>query len=131
MHSTKHRPLGVVATLVLGCAAILPGPAAIADTTTASTTDTAAVIAVGKKLAFDRKKGNCLACHQIEGGNSPGNIGPPLVGMKARYPDKKKLRARVWDATVANPETPMPPFGRHQIVSEQDIDQIVEFIWSK
>ena len=26
-----------------------------------------AEITKGKELAFDRKKGNCLACHQIEG----------------------------------------------------------------
>ena len=32
----------------------------------------------GKKVAFDRKKGNCLACHMIAGGELPGNIGPPL-----------------------------------------------------
>jgi sulfur-oxidizing protein SoxX len=129
MQSTKHRPLGIAAVLALalGGAAVIPSPAAIA----APADDTAAVIAVGKKLAFDRKKGNCLACHQIEGGDSPGNLGPPLAGIKVRYPDKAKLRARVWNATVANPETPMPPFGSHQILSEQEIDQIVEFIWSK
>ncbi|MFN3786467.1 MAG: hypothetical protein ACK4RS_06460, partial [Thiothrix sp.] len=37
----------------------------------------------GKELAFDRSIGNCLACHMIEGGDLPGNIGPPLVGMAA------------------------------------------------
>ena len=36
----------------------------------------------GKALAFNRKKGNCLACHMIAGGTAPGNIGPPLVAMK-------------------------------------------------
>lgn len=86
--------------------------------------------ALGKELAFNRKKGNCLACHQIEGGDLPGNSGPPLLAMKARYPEKAKLRAQIWDATVANPYTLMPPFGRHAILSEQEIDHIVEFIYS-
>lgn len=81
----------------------------------------------GRQLAFDRKKGNCLSCHAIEGGNLPGNIGPPLVAMQARYPDKAKLRAQIWDATTANPNTMMPPFGRHRILSEDDIDKIAEF----
>ena len=88
-------------------------------------------IAEGKKIAFDRLKGNCLACHHIADGESPGNIGPLLENMKNRYPDKTKLHAKIWDATVSNPETSMPPFGKHQILSEQEIDQVVEFIWSK
>lgn len=88
------------------------------------------VVDQGKSIAFDRKKGNCLACHQIEGGKLPGNIGPPLVAMQARYPDKAKLRAQIWDATRANSNTIMPPFGRQQILSESDIDKIVEFIYT-
>ena len=88
------------------------------------------VIEQGKALAFDRKKGNCLACHMIAGGDLPGNIGPPLVGMQARFPDKAVLRAQIWDATAANPNTMMPPFGRHQIMTEGEIDKVVEFIYS-
>jgi sulfur-oxidizing protein SoxX len=88
------------------------------------------VIDQGKAVSFDRKKGNCLACHQIDGGNLPGNIGPPLVAMKARYPDKAKLRAQIWDATKTNSNSIMPPFGRQQILSESDIDKIVEFIYT-
>jgi len=84
----------------------------------------------GKAVSFDRKKGNCLACHQIAGGKLAGNIGPPLVAMKARYPDKAKLRAQIWDATKLNPNSIMPPFGRQQILSESDIDKIVEFIYT-
>jgi len=88
----------------------------------------AKIIAEGKKTAFHRKKGNCLACHAIEGGSLPGNIGPPLVNMKDRYPDKSQLRAQIWDATKNNPNTIMPPFGRHAILSEEEIDKVVEFI---
>jgi len=85
----------------------------------------------GKEVAFQRSKGNCLACHMIPGGESPGTIGPPLVAMQARFPDKAKLRAQIWDPTVANPATAMPPFGRHGILSEEEIDQLVEFIWAQ
>ena len=84
----------------------------------------------GKKVALNRKKGNCLACHQIEGGDLPGNIGPPLIAMKARFPDKAALRAQLWDATKANPNSIMPPFGRQQVLSESDIDKIVEYIYT-
>ncbi len=88
------------------------------------------VIAEGKKIAFDRTKGNCLACHMIEGGELPGNIGPPLVGMKQRFPDKAKLRAQIWDSTRNNPSSIMPPFGRHEILTESEIDKVVEFVYS-
>lgn len=90
--------------------------------------DEKSVVEQGKELAFHRKKGNCLACHKIAGGSLPGNIGPELVNMKARYPDKSKLRAQIWDATANNPNTIMPPFGKHKMVSEEDIDKIVEFV---
>jgi sulfur-oxidizing protein SoxX len=82
----------------------------------------------GKEIAFDRKKGNCLACHMMDDGDSPGNIGPPLVGMKERYPDKQALRTQIWDPTVRNPETIMMPYGRHKILSEEEIDLVVEYV---
>lgn len=88
------------------------------------------VIEQGKTIAFDRKLGNCLACHKIDGGDLPGNIGPPLVAMKARFPDKAKLRAQIWDSTRNNPNSMMPPFGRHEILTEAQIDKVVEFIYS-
>jgi len=84
----------------------------------------------GKNLAFDKRKGNCLACHQMAGGDSAGNIGPALVAMKTRYPDQALLRQHIWDATAFNPETPMPPFGRHKILTAKEIDLIAAFIWS-
>ena len=59
-----------------------------------------------------------------------GNIAPPLVSMKQRYPDKAKLRDQIWDAVKANPHTVMPPFGRHQILSGDEIDKVVEFVLS-
>ena len=108
-----------------GSLAVLPAPASAADANQAES-----VVEQGKEIAFDRKKGNCLACHQIEGGSLPGNIGPPLIAMKARFPDKAKLRAQIWDATKANPNTIMPPFGRNQILSESEIDKVVEFVYT-
>ena len=89
-----------------------------------------ATIAEGKKIAFNRKKGNCLGCHMIADGKLPGNVGPPLIAMKARFPDKAKLRAQIWDATVINPKTIMPPFGRHHILSDNEVDKVTDFIHS-
>jgi len=88
------------------------------------------LLAEGKAIAFSKKKGNCLACHRIEGGRMAGDIAPPILMMKMRYPNKAKLRAQIWDATKANPDTVMPPFGKHRIMSEAEIDKVTEFIYS-
>lgn len=88
------------------------------------------LITRGKEISFDRKKGNCLTCHQIAGGTLMGNIGPPLIAMKARFPDKAKLRADIWDMTKRNPHTMMPPFGKHGVLTESEIDAVTEFVHS-
>lgn len=84
----------------------------------------------GKILAFERDKGNCLACHQIQDAPLPGNVGPPLIHMKQKYPDPSRLRAQIWDATQNNPTTLMPPFGRHRILTESEIDLIVDYLYT-
>lgn len=84
----------------------------------------------GKTIAMDRAKGNCIACHLIPGGESPGAIGPALIAMQTRYPNKEALAIQIWDATVKTPEAAMPPFGRHEILSKQEFADVVEYIWS-
>lgn len=84
----------------------------------------------GQEISFERKLGNCLACHSISGGSQAGNIGPPLVAMKARFPDRAVLRAQIWDATVKNPNSVMLPFGRHKILTENQVDKVTDFIHS-
>jgi len=84
----------------------------------------------GKKLSFDKKKGNCLACHIIAGGDQAGNIAPPLVAMKARFPDKAVLREQIYDARVKNPNTIMIPFGPHGVLSDKELDKVLEFIYT-
>ena len=90
----------------------------------------AARLEQGKALAFDRFKGNCLACHYVEGGELTGNYGPPLIAMKMRFPDRDALRAQIWDAAIKNPDTRMPPFGRNHILTEQEIDLVTDFLQS-
>ncbi|MCP3474936.1 sulfur oxidation c-type cytochrome SoxX [Bradyrhizobium sp. CCGUVB1N3] len=84
--------------------------------------------AEGQKLAFDRGKGNCLTCHVIRGGDLPGTIGPELKDIKAKYPDRNELVAILFDETKRNPQTMMPPFGRNRLLTEQEINAIVDFL---
>lgn len=85
----------------------------------------------GQEIVFDGRKGNCLACHAMPTepkAVTEANIGPPLIAMKARFPDRAKLRAQIWDATQSNPRSSMPPFGKHKIMTEQEIDKVVDYI---
>jgi L-cysteine S-thiosulfotransferase len=84
--------------------------------------------AEGRRLAFDRGKGNCLSCHEIKGGDLPGSIGPALKDVKSKYPDRNDLIAILTDETKRNPLTAMPPFGRNRILTEQEINAIVDFL---
>ena len=84
--------------------------------------------AEGERLAFDRSKGNCLTCHEIKGGDLPGTIGPALVDIKSKYPDRNDLVAILNDETKRNPLTMMPPFGRNRILTDKEIDAIVDFL---
>ena len=83
-----------------------------------------------KQLMFDSSKGNCLACHQIAGGTSPGNIGPALQNMRQMFPDRAALYAQIYDPAVLNPLTVMPPFGRHGILTEKEIHLIVDYLYT-
>jgi L-cysteine S-thiosulfotransferase len=112
------RPSLRVLLLALLIAGILPSGAAHAQSNAA----------VGEKLAFDRAKGNCLSCHDIKGGDLPGTIGPALKDIKSKYPDRNDLVAILTDETRRNPLTAMPPFGRNRLLTEQEIDAIVDFL---
>ena len=122
MIGKRKRLIGLI-----GAMSVLAGQLAISPIASA---DGHGAIEKGKKLAFDRKKGNCLACHSIQGAVSPGNIAPALIAMKARFPDRAVLRAQIWDATVKNPETSMPPFGKHRALTEKEVDLITDYIWT-
>ena len=113
-----------LALVLAVAAASIVGPGGVTGAAAAS------MIEEGRKIALDRKKGNCMACHVMAGATLPGNIGPPLIAMKARFPDKARLRVQIWDASSINPQSLMPPFGRHEILTEDEIDKVVEFVHS-
>ena len=85
----------------------------------------------GQEIAFDRGKGNCLTCHVIAGGDAPGNVGPELTKMKERYPDRAELIAIVSDESKRNPLTVMPPFKRNLILTDREIEAVVDFLYTR
>ena len=115
--SRKPVPIAALALALLIGAATSIGPASAQS-----------AVAEGQKLAFDRGKGNCLTCHVIKGGDLPGTIGPELIDIKKKYPSRDELVAIVFDETKRNPLTVMPPFGRNRILTEKEINAVVDFL---
>lgn len=88
-------------------------------------------VEAGRRLAHDFEKGNCLACHSAPTDPTAitkANIGPPLIGMRERFEDRELLRQQIWDAATRNPNTIMPPFGRHMILTDDEIDLIIDYV---
>jgi sulfur-oxidizing protein SoxX len=110
------RGVTVAAALV---AALLPGAARAA-----------AAVSPGRALAFDRAKGNCLACHTMKGGDVPSNVGPELKRIKAKFPDRNALYQIIWDEEQRNPKTVMPPFGKNLILDHKEIEEIIDFLYT-
>ena len=87
----------------------------------------------GRNLAHDFEKGNCLACHAAPSDPEAitrANIAPPLVAMRARFTDREVLRDQIWDAAERNPNTIMPPFGRNMILSDDEIELIIDYLYT-
>ena len=88
----------------------------------------------GRALFFAERKGNCTACHKtptdaLQKGVS--SIGPPLESIKQKFPlpvGRARLRDAIWDLSKVSPKTVMPPYGKHRILKETEIDAIVNFL---
>ncbi len=93
-------------------------------------------------MAINRKKGNCLACHNmpIPEQSFHGETGPDLNGVGSRY-EIGELRLRVVDPKVINPDTMMPAFyradGYHRvakkfqgktILSAQEVEDLLAYL---
>ena len=76
-------------------------------------------------------KGHCIACHQLPPGSGPqtrADLGPRLEGTRMRELGKPALRDVIVDPTRANPDTVMPPYGRHRLLEPAEIDRLVEYL---
>ena len=87
-------------------------------------------IAKGFEVAADRNAGNCFACHAAEGAELAGNGGPPFIMMQMRFPDREVLKTQIADPRIRNPNTNMPPYGAHDILTEQELEWVVDYVHS-
>jgi L-cysteine S-thiosulfotransferase len=78
--------------------------------------------------------GNCYACHQMSKAElSYGTLGPPLTGYgKDRKFDVAEARntyAKVFNAMSVLPCSQMPRFGFHKFLTEQQIKDVVGYLF--
>ena len=116
--TAKFLTTASAALMLIGAAALAP--------TTAMAVD-AELAAKGKKIATNRKKGNCFTCHAYKGAHLAGNIGPALNGISKRK-SRKEIYDQIWDATKANPNSSMIPFGKYEVLSDKEINALTEWV---
>lgn len=137
MHKSPITLFGTCAIVLLGSLALAPATQAaggkVPDAKVCKDKENPPKDAVTKGgcIVADRVKGVCVNCHQISGAGHAGDIGTKLENIGARYAGeegKKRLRDQIYDARKFNPNTVMPPFGPHAMLSKDEIDQVVEFL---
>jgi sulfur-oxidizing protein SoxX len=85
----------------------------------------------GRDLFTRPDKGNCIACHQLPEGSGPAvraDVGPRLDGARLKGWDRARLRAVLDDPMQSNPDSVMPPYGRHRILEPREIEVLVGFL---
>jgi sulfur-oxidizing protein SoxX len=80
----------------------------------------------GGCIGIESAKGNCDACHFITGATS-GNIAPPLVGVAQRF-DRSRLRRQIEDPVQFNPRSVMPPYGKNEILTPEEMDKLIAWL---
>ena len=118
--TAKFLTSASAAIMLLGTAALTPTTAMAVDSELA---------AQGKKIAENRKKGNCFTCHDYQGAHLAGNMGPPLTGVSKRL-SRQQIFNQIFDSTKANVNTTMPPFGKHEVLSKKEIEAVTEWVLS-
>lgn len=123
------KPMQFVAIMLLAVAA---GAAAqAAQTGQTAQTAQAGDVASGKKVAFSRKQGNCIACHSLPGAAMPGNVGPPLgAWIRSTFRTEHALVRYLYDPAAKIRHVVMPEFGKNRILTRRQLQQVADYLWS-
>lgn len=86
-------------------------------------------VANGKKLLADRKLGgSCLACHLVPDEHLMGNVGIDLTQIGSWENDEERMFNYIYDSRIYNPNSVMPPWGAHGLISNEEIKDIVAYL---
>lgn len=96
----------------------------------------------GRKVAINRKQGNCLACHQMPISEElfHGRVGPDLSTVGSTLTEAE-VRLRIVNPKIVNPDTIMPAFyqteGLHRVMKKfkgkplltaQQVEDVVAYL---
>jgi len=119
------------ANLTRACRALAVALAALGTSVAVQAAASPSDIAAGKQLAFSRKDGNCVACHSLPGADMPGNVGPSLgPWIKQVFHSKEALVRYLYNPQATFSHTVMPPFGKNGMLSEKQLSQVADYLWS-
>ncbi len=82
----------------------------------------------GREIAVTPGKGNCIACHTLPGEDWPGSVGHLLLHYKKNGYSDAHVYQQIFDRRVVNPNTVMPPFGTHNLLSDQEMRDLVAYL---
>jgi len=88
-----------------------------------------AMVKEGEKIFNNKKQGNCVACHNVNGKNidNPGSLGPKLTALK--YWNEKDLYNLIYDPYETRSKiTPMPAFGKNAYLSDHQIKAVIAYL---
>lgn len=142
---TYRTLVGALTGVVLGGALVSGAMAAeykvVDDTIPKSLTGKAGDAKNGRKLAINKKKGNCLACHAlpIPEQQFHGEVGPQLYDVGSNL-SEAEMRLRLVDPKVLNEGTIMPSFlkaGKTRVMKKfagktilkpQEVEDIIAYL---
>ncbi|MBN2870209.1 MAG: sulfur oxidation c-type cytochrome SoxX [Campylobacterales bacterium] len=80
-----------------------------------------------------KQMGNCVACHNIEGADGYGNIGPDLTNYKALYMDSGVRDAqfvyqKIADPRIDNGQTHMTVNLTNGLMNEREVCDLTSYI---
>jgi len=82
----------------------------------------------GTEAGVRPRQGQLPDLSRHQGRRSSGHDRAALEGHQEQISQRNELVAILTDETKRNPLTGMPPFGRNRILTEQEINAIVDFL---
>ena len=100
----------------------------VAFVTTSAFASNADLVKKGEEIFNKNTKGNCLACHNVEGKkiDGPGSMGPKLQYLSA-WPDEA-LYEKIYNPYTTNPNSVMPAYGKNGWLDDSEIKAVVAYL---
>jgi sulfur-oxidizing protein SoxX len=96
-----------------------------------ATSGSADLVKKGEKIFTNKKLGNCVACHAVNGSAKVEKMGPGSFGPKLQYLSawpEQALYDKIYDPYTTNPISAMPAFGKNGWLDDNEIKALVAYL---